>query len=259
MNSWTILLNFALSFGATLLPWIIILLLFFLLKNCIYKKSTYYQITKTPYLFLMCDKGKYGEYLVYKNLQYFETKGAKFLFNVYIPKANTETTEIDVLMIYEYGIFVFESKNYGGWIFGDESKKHWHQTLPKGRGKAHKESFYNPIMQNRAHIKHLEVLCNKQIPMHSIIVFSNQCTLKNIKTRSEGVQIIQQDKLYATVSSICKHADSVLNQADVQDIYNQLYPYTQVDKKVKEKHIANINNHITSNNKDGFNKSNKQQ
>lgn len=39
------------------------------------------------------------------------------LRNIYVPY-NGKTSEIDVLMIREKGIFVFESKNYSGWIFG---------------------------------------------------------------------------------------------------------------------------------------------
>ena len=79
--------------------------------------------------------GKYAlakEYLTYRYLRKFEKAGAKFLFNVYIPKENEETTEIDVLMISCKGLFVFESKNYGGWIFGSDNQKYWYQTFPAG-------------------------------------------------------------------------------------------------------------------------------
>ena len=123
-----------------LIPLIIIILVYAKrIKD--YKDSTYYQVTKTPYLFVKRDLGKWGEYLTYKYLKKFENDGAKFLFNVYIPKENGETTEIDVLMISKKGIFVFESKNYSGWIFGSEKQKSWYQTLPVGRGKSHKEHF----------------------------------------------------------------------------------------------------------------------
>jgi hypothetical protein len=80
------------------------------------------------------DKGRNGEYQIYKRLRNHENKGGKFLFNCYLPKENGETTEIDVLLINKNGIFVFESKNYSGWIFGDEKSKNWTQTLPQGRG-----------------------------------------------------------------------------------------------------------------------------
>lgn len=55
--------------------------------------------------------------------------------------------------------------------FGSESQKNWYQTLPSGRGRSHKEHFYNPIMQNRSHIKHLKAFLNKEIPMYSVITF----------------------------------------------------------------------------------------
>jgi hypothetical protein len=77
------------------------------------------------------EKGKSGEYLVYKVLQNYEKDGAKFLFNCYLPKNNNnDTTEIDVIMIHNSGIYVFESKNYSGWIFGSEHQQKWTQTLP---------------------------------------------------------------------------------------------------------------------------------
>jgi len=88
-----------------------------------YKNGAYYTTTRHPYHYVRFDKGRYGEYLIYKNLQKFETIGARFLFNVYIPKVTGGTTELDVLMICPKGIFVFESKNFSGWIFGKESQK----------------------------------------------------------------------------------------------------------------------------------------
>ena len=135
------------------------------IKYLLYKESTYYKITKQPYFALHRNVGLYGEYLTYKKLQSLEKKGAKFLFNVYVPKENGETSEIDVLMICEKGLFVFESKNYSGWIFGTEDQLHWYQTLKKGWGKSQKEQFYNPIMQNNSHIKHLTAFLGKALPM----------------------------------------------------------------------------------------------
>lgn len=66
--------------------------------------------------------GAYGEKLTAKELKwvnFFGRKG-KILRNIYIPKENGETSEIDLLYITQKGIFVFESKNYSGWVFGDE-------------------------------------------------------------------------------------------------------------------------------------------
>ena len=90
-----------------------------------------------------------------------------------------------MIMIHQSGIYVFESKNYSGWIFGSEDSKNWTQTLPSGR-KAHKEYFLNPIIQNKVHIKWLVKLIGEESPIHSIIVFSERCTLRGIDLKSRG-------------------------------------------------------------------------
>lgn len=210
-----------------------------------YQKSAYYQITKVPYFSLSHDLGKLGEYLTYTHLKRFEKDGAKFLFNVYIPKWNGETTEIDVLMISKKGIFVLESKNYSGWIFGSENQKNWCQTLPAGKGKSHKEYFYNPIMQNQSHIRHLQAWIGKPVLTHSIIVFSKRCTLKNIEVTSAGIQVIKRNEIASVISKIYKTTpDDQLSEAEISALYQKLYPYTQVNEKVKKQHIANIQNNL---------------
>lgn len=225
---------------------IVILLIICVFENEKYKRSTYYQMTKVPLLLLRRDLGKYGEYLTYKELQCFEKGGAKFLFNVYIKKDDGETTEIDVLMLTRKGIFVFESKNYSGWIFGNENQKSWYQTLPVGKGQSRKEHFYNPIMQNRSHIKHLKKFVGEQIPMHSIIVFSERCTLKNVTIKSDEIKVINRNQVSFTVSDICKAIpENIMTDEDVANLYNKLYPYTQVSEKEKAQHIVNIKNKLT--------------
>jgi len=206
-----------------------------------YTKTSYYLVTKTSPIQLYLDKGKLGEYLTFKCLRSAEKNGAKFLFNIYIPKSEKETTEIDILMIHTKGLFVFESKNYSGWIFGSEYQKNWYQMLPQGRGRSHKESFYNPIMQNRTHIKHLKVLVGEDVPTHSIITFSERCTLKKVEFKSDDIRVIKRDKVYDTVAAICAQRDTtVLNNEQISEIYNILYPYTQVSDVIREQHIQNI-------------------
>lgn len=233
---------------------VIIIIVIFIKENLDYKKCAYYQITKTPYFLIRYDTGKYGEYLTYKKLKNFEDNGAKFLFNVYIPKENGETTEIDVLMISSKGLFVFESKNYSGWIFGSETQKKWCQTLPAGRGRSHKKYFYNPIMQNRLHIKHLKAFLGEQIPMRSVIVFSERCTLKDIRLKSNDVNVINRYSVYDVVFDIFKQTENdILTEFDIAEIYNKLYSYTQVDEKSKSQHIESIKNKLNNKSEQQFN------
>ena len=98
-----------------------------------YKNSIYYKVTQKSYRSVFKDKGTYGEYNLYTCLRHFETKGCRFLFNLYVPKGNGRTSEIDMVMIHPKCLFVIECKNYSGWIFGNENNEYWTQVLPKGR------------------------------------------------------------------------------------------------------------------------------
>lgn len=219
-------------------------LIFFIVRSVLrkkeYQKGAYYQVTKNSYFAMRSDLGKYGEYLIYKQLKHLERTGGKFLFNLYIPKENDETTEIDVLLLCSKGLFVFESKNYSGWIFGNEFQKTWTQTLPQGRS-SHKEHFLNPIWQNQAHIKHLKNLVGDQIPMRSVIVFSERCTLKNVNIQAIDIHVINRFDIKDLFSALCgEDIPDSLCETEIADIYNKLYPYTQVGDAIKEQHIANI-------------------
>ena len=218
---------------------VLIYFIWYLINAIPYKNSSYYSATHKPFLVTFSDKGAYGEYLTYKYLKQYEEKGAKFLFNCYIPKNNDETSEIDVMMIYRSGIYVFESKNYGGWIFGSESSKTWTQTLPNGRT-SRKERFYNPIMQNRTHVKWLQKQVDVTDPMHCIVVFSERCEFKKLELTSGDIEVIKRYDLSRTVREIDERVGTRLDEKRINEIYEKLYPNTQVSGDVKAAHIENI-------------------
>ena len=169
---------------------------FYVIQKKQYEKTEYYTQTKTPYFQMIFDKGRLGEFYTYKNLK--TLKGyKKYLFNLYLPKANGETTELDVVLLHESGIYVFESKNYSGWIFGTESQQYWTQTLPTGRGRSQKNQFYNPIWQNKGHLKWLQTfLADQTLPFYSYIVFSDRCTLKDITLTSGKHYVVNRYNLF---------------------------------------------------------------
>ncbi len=183
------------------------------------------------------DKGKYGEYLSFNILE--KIKGAnRILTNVYLPKGNGETTEIDLIYIHETGIYVLESKNYSGWIFGDEKSKYWMQTLKNGQ----KQKFYNPIWQNNTHIKYLmKILKVDESFIKSIIVFSERCTIKKMEVNLENIKVINRYKLKKTIDKLIDNSPKVFEEGKIIELYYELKPYTCVSDKIKENHIEQIN------------------
>ena len=220
------------------------LLLPFIVSVILYRKTTYYKTTHNRYYKVLLDKGLYGEFLIYKNLREFEKQGARFIFNCYLPRENNRTTEIDVIMIWNSGVYVFESKNYSGWIFGHERRKVWTQCLPRGKGqKAKKIKFFNPIFQNKLHIKCLKMLLQQGCPeIHSIVVFSDRCTLKDIKTHSryKDVSVIHRGHVKETVEMINSSTPEMTPDILCDEIYSILSEYTNVSDDIKKKHIEDI-------------------
>ena len=222
-----------------------ILFLIFLIprwfRQTIYKRTGYFRVTQKSLYQL--DKGEIGEYLIYQKLRALEKQGGRFLFNLYLPKTRNETTEVDVVLIHPKGFFVIESKNYSGWIFGDETNRTWTQVLPRGRGyEANKERFQNPLRQNATHIKYLKRQLGEQIPMWSLIVFSDDCEFKDVTVSPDTrFKVIQLHELKRLISNIIKTTqEDIFTESQVQMMYEQLYPFSQVDDETKVRHMEEI-------------------
>lgn len=182
--------------------------------------------------------GKHGEKLTERELKFARLMGkkGKILRNIYLPKENGETSEVDIVYITQKGIIVFESKNYSGWIFGDEKNKNWTASLPNGQ----KNQFYNPIMQNRTHMKWIASFVGEDIPLFSVIVFSERCELKKVTVLSEDIKVIKRDYTYAAVRDIWEKNPDAVSAEKIDELYAKLKELTNVDAAVKAAHIESI-------------------
>lgn len=120
-------------------------------------------------------KGMFGELLVKFCLKRnLDLQTYRLLNNVMIHDNNGGTTQIDHLVLSPFGIFVVETKNMRGWIFGDKNSDQWTQQLFKTKNK-----FQNPFRQNYKHIMCLGELTGlpKDAFIHTI-VFAGDCVIK---------------------------------------------------------------------------------
>ena len=182
--------------------------------------------------------GKLGEVYTARELKLLKLFGrkGKILRNVYIPKNNGETSEIDVLFITQKGIFVIESKNYSGWIFGSEDQYKWTMMLTNKE----KHSFYNPIKQNQTHIKWLKNYLGIEISLFSLIVFSERCELKKVTVENPDIKVIKRDCTYATIRDIWNEKEDMVSDEEVEAVYQKLKKLTKISNTEKETHIQNI-------------------
>jgi hypothetical protein len=141
-------------------------------------------------------KGVLGEWQVNLLIKFFLDKNDYHLIkNVTLPTEDG-TTQIDHIIVSKYGIFVIETKNMKGWIFGSQNQKQWTQQIFK-----HKSKFQNPLHQNYKHIKTLEDLLligsnARNGCIFSVIIFIGDSTFKtkmpeNVRFARGGINYIK--------------------------------------------------------------------
>ena len=121
-------------------------------------------------------KGKFGEFAVSIHAKKYLTEDYILLNNCTLPDEQLGTTQIDHILLSPYGIFIIETKNYKGWIFGGERQKMWTQKIFKNSYK-----FQNPLHQNYKHIKVLQSVLQDIVDVdyiHSAVVFMPECEFK---------------------------------------------------------------------------------
>ncbi len=118
-------------------------------------------------------KGFFGEIIVRIILSLLPKEEYRVLNDCLLP-TESGTTQIDHIILSRFGIFVIETKNYSGKLYGKEFSEHWTQI--NGRSKV---SIYNPLRQNYHHTKVLKDLL--ELPSSCfipVVVFSVESTVK---------------------------------------------------------------------------------
>ncbi|MGY3860090.1 NERD domain-containing protein [Aeromonas lacus] len=126
-------------------------------------------LIKTPWF-----KGMIGEAFINLGIRLFlDQREYHLLKSVTLPTPEG-STQIDHVLVSRFGLFVIETKNIKGWIFGNPAHKSWTQQLFRRR-----HSFQNPLRQNYLHLMTLKSLLGlADHQLHSIIYFIGDCTFK---------------------------------------------------------------------------------
>ena len=167
--------------------------------------------------------------------------------DLYVKMPNGKFSQIDLAVATKVGIFVFEVKDYSGWIFGSGYNSQWTQVLAYGNSKYR---FYNPIMQNSKHISDLKKQLKQfeTIPFYSIIVFYGNSVLKEINYVPDETFIIKPN-------SVAESMDILMNTREPAR-YTNKYEIVRVLKDAVEngnnretqlQHIQNIREMLSKN------------
>lgn len=178
-------------------------------------------------------KGEKGEKLIENILRQYAPKDCIFR-NVYIIKPNGVTTEIDLIMVSRFGVFVIESKNYSGVVYGSISEQMWQQE------RMNVIEFYNPIKQNRGHISALKTFLEFNDDVYySMIVFGNNAIINGDFKKCEDFVLNTCDLIYY-LNYLFDNED-LLSEKSINYIKSRLNKCTNRNKAFKEMHINRLN------------------
>lgn len=179
-------------------------------------------------------KGARGERKVQNKIARLVSNKEDFqVFNNLTLETPDGTTQIDHIILSHFGIFVIETKNLNGWIFGNSKQKQWTQVLYRK-----KYIFQNPLHQNYKHIKAVQDLLgvDKDIII-SIVVFVGN---SQFKTEMPSNVV----KLCELLPYICSHNSVFLSNEDIEIFSQKLNNPVYYDSSNHKNHIRNVQNNL---------------
>ena len=155
-------------------------------------------------------------------------------FHHLILPSKNGTTQIDHLVVSPYGLFIVETKNRRGWIFGSQDQPTWTQSLY-----GNNYSFQNPLRQTFRQQKVLsEFLGVRESVIHSVVYFVGDCTFK-----SELPDNVINSRL---TKYIKQFQDRLLKPEEVDRIINELEFYASETTLTAKDHIRSLKERYSS-------------
>lgn len=190
-------------------------------------------------------KGELGEYKITIQLSQL-SKEYMVLNDILLPnpKAKSGYSQIDHVVLSPYGIFVIETKNFQGTIYGSPKYKQW---LVNGKFK-----FMNPFVQNYGHIACIKTLVGPKFndAFVSIVSFTKRCTFKtdlSYRKIQSSELIIYDVELTDTIKRKeavikLKNPMPLVSKGEIEECYALIAQANIVEEKIRKLHIDTLKN-----------------
>lgn len=187
--------------------------------------------------------GDLGEYKI--NIQLDQLpKNSKYLSDILInnPNAKSGYSQIDHVIFTPYAIFVIETKNCAGTIYGDRNRGQWSVNG--------KFPVMNPFHQNYGHIQAIKTVLelNDEILIVSMVSFTKRCTFKV----NEEIRKIQSNDLIVYDTELSEfilrkinvlklqNPEPLFSIEELQELYNKLNVTNITDSQIRESHVEKL-------------------
>ena len=153
-------------------------------------------------------------------------------------KKGNYTTQIDHIIISRYGVFVLETKNIRGKVYGSGNSEYWKQYLPdtgyRQYGITQEHQLRNPLWQNAGHINSLRRhVFGNNVPIYGIVAFSDDTDL--FVTAEQPVM-----NMSGIVPYIKTFQDEVLSSDKMNYYRRRLFEVISTSEADRKEHIVNV-------------------
>ncbi len=176
-----------------------------------------------------------GEYKVADTLACGLDHEKYYIFNnVTIPSQYNGSSQIDHIVVSRLGIFVIETKDYKGWIFGSTEQEKWTQSLPRNN----KFPIPNPLRQNWGHIQSLKGIFPtvSEDKFINVVVFTEGSEFKTPMPDN----VVNIDGL---VPYITKFQNPIIPEEMIYTIVGKLTFRNHTNHISASEHLENLSNH----------------
>lgn len=183
--------------------------------------------------------GELGEYKI--NIQLEQLPGnCKHLSDLFLPNSKSVTgySQIDHVILSPFAVFVIETKNYTGTIYGDSKRKKWSVNG--------KFQMANPFHQNFGHIQSIRPFLTpiEGSDFISIVSFTKRCTFKinpELRKIQSNDLIVYDTELTDFVLrklNVLKlqKKKAVFSESRIRSMYDQLQNGNILDAEHRKKH-----------------------
>lgn len=177
-------------------------------------------------------RGQRGEARTSEILQQYATEVGGFVIDDVILPYGKGTQQIDHILFAPAGVFVVETKNWGGWIYGKDEDQYWTQTI--GINRIQKHQHYNPVKQNHVHIKAVKVHTKEydKGKFYNMIVF-----FKNNTEHINSQHVVGSSELLDCLRSFKEKRYTL---AHLKVMYDRIYYYIEHPVTTHDQHVQSI-------------------
>jgi hypothetical protein len=169
-----------------------------------------------------------GEALLARHLQANFSAPDYHLMNNITLRVEDGTTQVDLILVSKFGVFVIETKDYKGWIFANPNHASWTQVIFRRNYK-----FQNPIHQNYKHVRAVQSLLDflPAETVFSVVVFTGEAefktpipegvfTLNNLieYLRNQKDELLSENRVQFCVGRLETNRLALTRQTDIEHI-----------------------------------------